>query len=182
MQPSLWSSEKTPGQIRIMDQDSTGRLQLFSNQDEYTYYLNGIPIKRTCLLCGIEFFTDPERIPLYMEDRYLPSSDNGEMTKVTIVWGDGNYCCPDHCFTAIRRHNNLSYRYRESIYRESEPLYRNICKERYPDLQLKEIDLRLLKRFGGLVASESDFKKYTYNRMSSFMVVPVKIAYERINK
>ncbi len=162
--------------------DKNGQTQVlvFENQQEYKAYLEGKEIKRRCDFCMVEFTHEPERIPIKIEERYLPSSDAPNRTKVKIVWGIKKYCNPIHCWTAIQHHLNLRYRYRDVLMQDSDILYKNICKERFPNLILREIPLELCAEFNGPIDQTTPGGgEYTYKKMSSFIVVPVKIAYER---
>jgi hypothetical protein len=155
---------------------------VFSNQEEYQSYLSGKEITHCCNLCDITFSHDPERIPIHIEERLIPLSDGKTKIKIVLVWGEGSYCCPDHCFTVIRMLSNQSYRFTDVTTRNSEVMYRNICKSRYPKHDLIEVDIRLLKKYGGSLTQEEFIKPETYSRSPSFVVIPVKVPYERTKK
>lgn len=197
----IQSSEKANSKVSVMTfapisdsiedayytfKDRNGHTQVivFANQQEYKAYCEGKEIKRKCHLCFKEFTHEPERIPITIEDRYLPSSNDPNRVKVRIVWGIKTFCHPNHCWTAIKQHQNLRYRYRDIIMQDADIMYKNICKERFPDLVLKETPLELWSEFGGSLNDEAfsgqgENGSYVYNKMSSFIVVPVKISYER---
>ena len=161
------------------DKNGYNQLIVFSNQREYQAFIKGETITHRCNMCFKEFTYEPERIPLHFEERYLQIPDSKDQTrvKVNLVWGEGTFCCPDECFTAIRRNSDLRYRYRDPLMSNSEIIYRNICAERFPNHKLKEVDLRYMSVLGGSI---EDKPKDSYKRLNSFVVVPVKVPYERI--
>ena len=168
--------------------DRNGHTQVivFANHAEYKAYHEGKEIKRKCHFCFREFTHEPERIPISIEDRFLPSSTDPNRVKVRIVWGIKTFCHPNHCWSSIKQHLNMRYRYRDVIMQDTDIMYKNICKERFPNLVLKDIPLELWSEFGGSLDDEAFFSNiqtdggtYTYNKMSSFIVVPAKVSYER---
>lgn len=162
------------------DRNGYTQVIVFANQLEYKAYIEGKTIKRRCHFCFKEFTHEPERIPISMEERYLPSSDAPDKVKVRIVYGIKTFCHPFHCWSAIKQHLNMSYRYRDFTMQDTDIMYKNICKERFPDLVLKEIPLELWSEFSGSLDDEAFFNEhYTYTKVSSFIIVPAKISYER---
>jgi hypothetical protein len=162
------------------DKNGYPHVVAFTNQDEYLSYMKGEKISHICMLCFKSFTHDVESIPLSAELRYFKKeNEENTLIKTIIVIGEGSYCCPDHCFTALRM---MVYNHRhDMLYHDSEMIYKNIISERFPGLQLKEVDIKLLKRFGGSVSDdEFDPSMYEYRRMNNFIVIPSKIAYEQI--
>lgn len=162
--------------------DRNGHTQVivFANQQEYKAYCEGKEIKRKCHFCGREFTHEPERIPISMEERYFPSSDSPDRIKCNVVWGIYAFCHPLHCFSYIRQHLDLPYRFRDVMMQDTDIMYKNLCKQRFPDLKLRVVPLELWSEFGGSLDRDSFLNEdYTYNKISNFVIIPAKVSYER---
>ncbi len=168
------------------DKNGHSRLFAFSNQKEYTAYIQGKSMEYKCNYCFHKFMVHPgqdelpERIPLYMEDKYIRKENN--IYKLTVVWGEGTYCHPNCCYTAIHRQCRTYYKFNDATYNNSELYYKAICSLRYPGIKLQEVDVKLLDIFGGtLTYEEWRDKNYKYEKVPNMIIVPVKIAYEKLN-
>lgn len=163
------------------DKNSNSHTIVFSNHEEYDAYVHNKKLTRRCQLCFREFDHPPERIPLSIEDRYLDNPETNTKIRTKIIWSTGVYCHPNHCYTGICMITSRNRKFNNYIYNNSEFIYRNICNLRFPNLELKEVDITLLKRFGGsLDQEEFDDPKFTYKHIENFYIVPVKISHEKI--
>jgi len=176
--PSIQSNLGTDPESDLYTFRTKGNLTQTVASTSHLHYLlfnrNGglIPPGGICDWCRISFSHSSVGIPIKMEIGHF---DIGE--PIIIFYLDGCMCSCECALAELKRHHTLSYRYRDSLYMDSEQMLRYMYSIIYPneDFLYEAPDYRLLRQNGGsLDISEFHNKKHIYVRTPNIILAPVK--------
>jgi len=126
-----------------------------------------------CDWCRRQFETPPMGIPL----NYRLGRDG-----IYRYQCDG-YHCSFECALAFIRKDNCAYaRGRDPLYRDSEPLLRNMFAKLYPGRKLYEaIDWRLMRDNGGDISQQEEetTRQTPYIRTANVKITPMSVTYQQ---
>jgi hypothetical protein len=126
-----------------------------------------------CDWCRRQFETPPLGIPL----NYRLGEDGAYRYQC-----DGYHCSFECALAFIRRDNTALPRRRDVLYRDSEPLLKNMFHKLYPDRKLYEaVDWRLMRDNGGdLSQQEEESARITpYTRTANVKLTPMAVVYQQ---
>lgn len=124
-----------------------------------------------CDWCRKHFESPPIGIPL----NYKIGSDG-----IFRYQCDG-YCCSFECALAVIRSDNSAYaRGRDPLYRDAEPLLKNVYAKLYPDKKLvPALDWRLMRNNGGDITQSEEHHHSQYVRTCNLKMVPIGVTYQQ---
>ena len=126
-----------------------------------------------CDWCRRHFETPPLGIPI----NYRLGADG-----VYRYQCDGYHCSFECALAFIRRDNSSYARGRDPLYRDSEPLLKNMFAKLYPNKKLLEaIDWRLMRDNGGdITQQEEEVARQTpYIRTTNVRITPMAVSYQQ---
>jgi len=126
-----------------------------------------------CDWCRRHFETPPMGVPL----NYRLGEDG-----IYRYQCDGYLCCFECTLAFIRRDNSAYVRGRDPLFRDSEPLLKNMFAKLYPGKKLHEaVDWRLLRDNGGDISQQEEESAChnPYLRTANVKLTPMSVVYQQ---
>jgi hypothetical protein len=126
-----------------------------------------------CDWCRRHFETPPMGIPLSFR-----LGEDG----ISRYQCDGYFCCFECTLAFIRKDNHAYARGRDPLFRDSEPLLKNMYAKLHPGKKLLEaVDWRLLRDNGGDISQQEEetARQTPYIRTANVKLTPMAVVYQQ---